>query len=58
MVLIEIKDDIAIFACAECGRIITTGQNFLVNPKNIMMKNERKNIYHISLKLLLVPVVL
>lgn len=33
MVLIEIKDDIATFVCTECGRVITTGQNFLVNPK-------------------------
>ena len=33
MVLIEIKDDIATFVCTECGIVITTGQNFLVNPK-------------------------
>ncbi len=33
MVLIEIKDDIATFVCTECGIVITTGQNFLVDPK-------------------------
>ena len=33
MVLIELKDDIATFVCTGCGRVITTGQNFLVNPK-------------------------
>jgi len=33
MVLIKLKDDIATFECTECGRIITTGENFLVNPK-------------------------
>ena len=33
MVLIEFKDDIATFLCTECGRIITSGQNFLVDPK-------------------------
>ena len=33
MVLIKLKDDIATFECIECGRIITTGENFLVNPK-------------------------
>ncbi len=33
MVLIKLKDGIAIFECTECGRIITTGENFLVNPK-------------------------
>ena len=33
MVLIELKGDIATFVCMECGKVITTGQNFLVNPK-------------------------
>ncbi len=33
MVLIELKDDIATFVCTECGRVITTGENFLVKPK-------------------------
>jgi len=33
MVLIKLKDDIVTFECTECGRIITTGENFLVNPK-------------------------
>ncbi len=33
MVLIKLMDDIATFECTECGRIITTGENFLINPK-------------------------
>ena len=33
MVLIKLEDDIATFVCTECGRVITTGENFLVNPK-------------------------
>ena len=39
MVLIEIRDDVATFVCTECGRIITTGQNFLVNPKAFPKRN-------------------
>ena len=39
MVLIEIKDDIATFVCTECGRVITTGQNFLIDPK-VFPKNK------------------
>jgi hypothetical protein len=33
MVLIKLKDDIATFVCTKCGRVITTGENFLVNLK-------------------------
>ena len=33
MILIKLNDDVATFMCTECGRVITTSENFLVNPK-------------------------
>lgn len=35
MVLIELKDESSKFLCTDCKRTISTGQNFLVNKKDL-----------------------
>ncbi|MBN2073587.1 MAG: hypothetical protein JW770_06555, partial [Actinobacteria bacterium] len=34
-VLIEVKNNITTFICGSCGRIITTAENFLINPMSL-----------------------
>lgn len=49
MILIELDDDIAKFLCTECDEMIATGQNFLLNlkdlPKSRIVASEDKIHY-------------